>query len=82
MSEISFQYNGSPPEKFKELLFIAVKEGMKDIKQEVLANKGFVFLDYIGPEDIRLQAVSENPETTLKMTIKLQGLLSKKVGLN
>jgi hypothetical protein len=79
--EIPFQYKGKPPEKFKKALFLAIKVIMKDIKKEVLENKGFIYFDYISAQDIRFQVACDNPETRMKMHIKLQGLLGK-LGLN
>jgi len=76
MSEISFNYTGTPPEHFKKSLFDAVRLTMADIKTEVLANKGFIQLDYHSDDDIDIRAVSSNAETTMKMTIKLQGLMA------
>ncbi|HEY5367434.1 MAG TPA: hypothetical protein VIJ75_00455 [Hanamia sp.] len=81
-NEIPFQYEGNPPEFFKKVLSLKVKEIMSDIKKEVLENKGFLFLNYINDADIEIKAACNNPETLMKMTIKLQGIISKKIRLN
>ena len=80
--EISFKYRGNPPEKFKKYLFEVVRVIMKDIKKEVLDNNGFVDINYINDENIELRAACNNPETLMKMTIKLGGISLNKVKWN
>jgi len=75
--EISFQFTGNPPEIFKRMLFTLIKETMKNIKKEVLKNEGFIQLDYMDEKEFSLRAVSINPETTIKMTVILQSILTK-----
>ncbi len=83
MSEISFQFTGNPPEFFKKMLFDAVRIGMADIKQEVLANNGFIRLDYNNPNDIDLRVSCNNPDVRLKMHVRLEALMrSGKIKLN
>jgi len=83
MSEISFNYTGNSPEWFKKMLFDAVRVGMADIKEEVLANKGFIQLDYNNGNDIDLRVSCEDPEVRLKMHIRLEALVrSGKIKFN
>lgn len=83
MSEISFNYTGNPPEHFKEALFDMVRIGMADIKAEVLANKGFIRLDYNNDNDIDIRVACDNAEVRMKMHVRLQALLqSKKIQFN
>ena len=82
MEEIMIDYTGNPPEHFFKMFFILIKTIMADIKEEVLANNGRVHLDYNSDHDIQIRAKSTNPETTMKMTIKLQGVMGKLVANN
>jgi len=75
MSEISFTYTGNPPEHFKKALFDGVRIEMADIKAEVLANKGFIRLDYNNDNDIDIRVACDNPEVRMKMHVRLQTLL-------
>jgi hypothetical protein len=78
MSEISFNYTGNPPEQFKKVLFDMVRIGMADIKSEVLANKGFIRLDYNNNNDIDIRVACDNSEVRVKMHVRLQALLQSK----
>jgi hypothetical protein len=78
MSEISFTYTGNPPEHFKKALLDMVRIGMADIKPEVLANKGFILLDYHNDNDIDIRVACDNPEVRMKMHVRLQVLLQSR----
>ena len=83
MSSIPIEYTGNPPKAVKAAFTLLIPKIMADIEKEIIENNGAILVHYDGKNGLEFRAASNNPDVTMKMTIKLQGaFLIKKMGLN